>query len=1094
MNQSKEKTLLSQIARNLAIAVFLICTANFSMAQNFINGSFENTTATVACNYNLNNATFNSLMSNVNAYGGGNEMDIIIAGCFNPTIPDGIRAVCLAHVPEDEIAIELTAPLVPGNTYTFTFDAYNAPDFSPQGDLEIGASTVNNAFGTQIYVAATVPSVWNTYTVTFVAPNAAQWITVRNMPGGAYWNHVDNFQFTNVCDPGWTPPSPVCSTDPAINLDGLITGDTGGTWSGTGVTGNTFDPSSGTQTITYTAPGGCDSIAQIVVTPTATATWTIPTNLCDSDAPFDLSTFVTGTPGGTWSGTGVTGTNFDPSVGTQSITYTVGTAPCDDAVTQTITVGTQASAAWTPPAGLCTSGGSVDLNTTITGTTGGTWSGTGVTGSMFDPSVGTQTITYTVGTAPCDDVSTQTINVATTTSAAWTIPTGLCESDAPIDLSTFITGDPGGTWSGTGITGAMFDPSVGTQSITYSVGTAPCDDIVTQTITVATIGNAAWTPPSPVCEDDADIDLNTLITGDPGGTWSGTGVTGNMFDPSVGTQTITYDVGAPCNGTSAQTITVTPNGDASWTIPTNICIGDAPFDLNTYITGTTGGTWSGTGVTGSMFDPSVGTQSITYTVGTAPCDDAVTQTITVATALDASWTVPTGICETDAPFDLSTFITGDAGGTWSGTGVTGTMFDPSVGTQTITYTVGTGGCQATSAQSVSVDVTPDPSWTTLTTCISGSAIDLNTTITGTTGGTWSGTGVTGSNFDPSVGTQALTYTVTSGACTASSTQSVTVLDPTPSTTPTHVSCFGLTDGAASTTMTGGSGNYTYSWNPSGQTGANPSGLGAGTYMVTITDVDANCSVMDSVTILEPSEIVLNMTGLDACAPEMGTAMVQASGGSGVLSYDWGVLSSTTNTVTNVDSAMATVVVTDANGCTATDSVFVNVWPLPITTITNDTTIYSGDFIQLNTSGGVMYEWTPSTYLSCDDCANPVATPEDPTTYCVNITDTRGCQVEECVLIDIEIICGDVFVPSAFSPNEDGENDELCVYSDCMESLTFTIYNRWGEKVYETSNMQICWDGTWKGKPLNSAVFVYVLDGYLINGQTITQKGNISLIR
>jgi gliding motility-associated-like protein len=64
----------------------------------------------------------------------------------------------------------------------------------------------------------------------------------------------------------------------------------------------------------------------------------------------------------------------------------------------------------------------------------------------------------------------------------------------------------------------------------------------------------------------------------------------------------------------------------------------------------------------------------------------------------------------------------------------------------------------------------------------------------------------------------------------------------------------------------------------------------------------------------------------------------------------------------------------------------------------------------------------------------------------------------------------------------------------MESFTFDIYNRWGEKVFTTSSMNICWDGTWKGKELNSAVFVYILEGYLINGTKVSQKGNISLIR
>jgi gliding motility-associated-like protein len=99
-----------------------------------------------------------------------------------------------------------------------------------------------------------------------------------------------------------------------------------------------------------------------------------------------------------------------------------------------------------------------------------------------------------------------------------------------------------------------------------------------------------------------------------------------------------------------------------------------------------------------------------------------------------------------------------------------------------------------------------------------------------------------------------------------------------------------------------------------------------------------------------------------------------------------------------------------------------------------------------------------------------------------------------MLVNVEIVCGEVFVPSGFSPNGDNENDFLCVYSDCMDAFVFEIYNRWGEKVYETAEMSICWDGTWKGKELNSAVFVYTLEGYLINGDRVSQKGNISLVR
>ncbi|MCB9224382.1 MAG: gliding motility-associated C-terminal domain-containing protein [Crocinitomicaceae bacterium] len=952
------------------------------------------------------------------------------------------------------------------------------------------------------YVTGTPGGVWSGTGVTgsnFDPAFGTQSVTYTVNPGGCDEVSVTQTITVTGTDASWTVPSPVCSNGSPINLDTYVTGTTGGTWSGTGVTGNMFDPSVGTQSITYSVgafPCNASSAQTITVTTAGDPTWTLPSGLCASSAQVDLNTLITGTAGGTWSGTGVTGNMFDPSGGSQTVTYTVGSAPCQGISSQLINVGSAADATWTNPGPLCSTGSAINLDTYVTGTAGGTWSGTGVTGNMFDPANGTQTVTYSVGTAPCNDALSLSINVVSNADASWTIPTGLCDSGSPIDLSTFVTGTTGGTFSGTGISGNMFDPSVGTQSITYTVGTAPCNDVVTQTITVGTQADATWSAPTGLCTASPQVDLSTLITGTTGGTFSGTGISGNMFDPSVGTQSITYTVGtAPCDDQLALTINVATLPSGAWTVPVGLCLGDSPIDLSTFITGASGGTWSGTGITGSMFDPSVGTQSITYTTGTAPCTDAVTQTITVAALYDPAWTIPANICESDAPFDLSTFITGDVGGTWSGTGVSGTNFDPSAGTQSITYTIGSGGCQDQLTQTITVTPASDPSWTTTMLCTSSTPINLDNLITGDTGGSWSGTGVTGNVFDPTNGTQTVTYSITSGACTATSTQSISVVDPQVSASGTAASCFGQSNGTASATVSGGSGNYTYSWNTTPvQTTSNASNLAAGSYTVTVTDVDGGCTVTADVTIIEPSQIQLVLTPTNVCAPLLGSASVTASGGVGGFTYNWSPVVSTDSIATGIDSAMATVVVTDGNGCTATDSVFVTVYPQPVVTTSMDTTIYWGDFAMLSATGGVSYNWTPNDELSCDDCASPIASPDVATQYCVTVTDANGCVNEACTWVYIEIVCGEVFVPSAFSPNNDGENDVLCVYTDCYEQLTFTIYNRWGEAVFESSSENICWDGTWKGKELNSAVFVYTLDGRLVNGQTVSKKGNISLIK
>ena len=87
-----------------------------------------------------------------------------------------------------------------------------------------------------------------------------------------------------------------------------------------------------------------------------------------------------------------------------------------------------------------------------------------------------------------------------------------------------------------------------------------------------------------------------------------------------------------------------------------------------------------------------------------------------------------------------------------------------------------------------------------------------------------------------------------------------------------------------------------------------------------------------------------------------------------------------------------------------------------------------------------------------------------------------------------------FLPTAFSPNHDGLNDVLYVRGNGIRDIAFSIYNRWGEKVFESHKISDGWDGTFKGKPLGSAVFVYRLELIFTNGDHTTSKGNVTLIR
>ncbi len=197
---------------------------------------------------------------------------------------------------------------------------------------------------------------------------------------------------------------------------------------------------------------------------------------------------------------------------------------------------------------------------------------------------------------------------------------------------------------------------------------------------------------------------------------------------------------------------------------------------------------------------------------------------------------------------------------------------------------------------------------------------------------------------------------------------------------------------------------------------------------------------------------------------------------------------------NPGNYIAQLIVSDG---TNTDTIreTITVKPSPTINAGPDVFIQPGDSVVLNATGSVItYSWNPTGGLSSSIISNPVAKPNVTTTYTVVGSDSNGCFILDAVTIFVEAPCGDVFIPNAFSPNEDKSNDFECVLGSCILQMYFAIYDRWGEKVFETSNQEVCWDGTYKGQLMNTATFVYYFNATLSSGEVITRKGNISLIR
>ena len=167
----------------------------------------------------------------------------------------------------------------------------------------------------------------------------------------------------------------------------------------------------------------------------------------------------------------------------------------------------------------------------------------------------------------------------------------------------------------------------------------------------------------------------------------------------------------------------------------------------------------------------------------------------------------------------------------------------------------------------------------------------------------------------------------------------------------------------------------------------------------------------------------------------------------------------------------------------------------------DTEMYFGEVYQMFAGGGAFYQWSPVTGL-IDTVAgvpnpnvipNPLASPTNTTTYTVAISDSSGCVAYRQVTVTI-LHNNDLFVPNAFSPNGDGANDVLYIRGNNIYGLRLSIFDRWGEKIFETTDPLYGWDGTYKGKELGPGVFTYVATVNYSDKESVTQTGTVTLVR
>jgi gliding motility-associated-like protein len=276
---------------------------------------------------------------------------------------------------------------------------------------------------------------------------------------------------------------------------------------------------------------------------------------------------------------------------------------------------------------------------------------------------------------------------------------------------------------------------------------------------------------------------------------------------------------------------------------------------------------------------------------------------------------------------------------------------------------------------------------------------------------------------------------------------------------------------------------------------------AGLYTVSATNLSNGCVGTDQVVAIQIAPPTITYDVRENPCPEMskGHIIPIVNGGKAPYTFTWNNGSTDPFQLGKKEGNFA-VTITDANGCVKSDSFTLTQQYFNIT-INGVNEVELGNETTLNVSatgasGLESYQWSPDMFLSCTDCVNPTVAAMNSITYNVVATDTNGCKANASHLLTVTPRY-DLYVPNAFTPNNDGNNDQYEIFGNkkIWSHLEFSIFNRIGEMVFQTSDHEFKWDGSYMGEMMPNGIYVYQMKLSYVNGHVeTTQKGSISLIR
>jgi len=271
------------------------------------------------------------------------------------------------------------------------------------------------------------------------------------------------------------------------------------------------------------------------------------------------------------------------------------------------------------------------------------------------------------------------------------------------------------------------------------------------------------------------------------------------------------------------------------------------------------------------------------------------------------------------------------------------------------------------------------------------------------------------------------------------------------------------------------------------------------YYVTVTDVNT-CTHMDSVEVLIRPDAVFSINDPgQVCNAD--SLQLNAAGGD---IYSWQPTAGLSNpgipgpkASPSVTTDYSVTITEPVCNQTATLTTRIAVVPNPAVSVTRSNDIdCSNDRSQLMATGAQQYVWTPAPTLNDPAIYNPVAMPAATTKYIVEGTDVAGCKGYDSITVKVDNVNKSGYLmPNAFTPNNDGLNDCYGIkYWGVIGELEFSIYNRWGERIFFTKNTGQCWDGTYKGTKQDGGVYVYVIKAQTNCESEVFRKGTFVLVR